>query len=120
MNDRLPKITGAKARLSALRKVTLLVLLASTLGVLWVCTSTDDIVYKLYPGLERPDTEIVTLKLGSASEVIIDGLKVDRAIMALCPCCQVPMRSNGTPGSALACCLSPRSPPYGNWGMPWS
>ena len=87
----------------SVRRKLLLILLASTRGRLRGCARTDDIVYKLYPGPERPDTEIVTLQLGSASEVIIDGLKVDRAIMALCPCCQAPMRSNGTPGSAPAC-----------------
>jgi len=64
--------------LSVRRKV-LLVLLASTLELLWSCASTDDIVYKLYPGPERPATEIVTLQLGNASEVIIDGMKVDRS-----------------------------------------
>jgi hypothetical protein len=71
-------MTEETARLSVRRKV-LLVLLASTLGLLWSCASTDDIVYKLYPGPERPDTEIVTLRLGSASELIIDGMKVDRS-----------------------------------------
>lgn len=72
-------MTEEAARLSAPREVVLLFLLASMLGLLWSCASTDDIVYKLYPGPERPATEIVTLKLGNASEVIIDGMKVDRS-----------------------------------------
>ena len=72
-------MTEEAARLSAPREVLLLFLLASMLGLHWSCASTDDIVYKLYPGPERPATEIVTLKLGNASEVIIDGMKVDRS-----------------------------------------
>ena len=72
-------MTEETARLSVRQKLLLLFLLASTLGLLWGCASTDDIVYKLYPGIERPDTEIVTLQLGSASEAIIDGMKVDRS-----------------------------------------
>ena len=60
-------MTEETARLSVRQKLLLLFLLASTLGLLWGCASTDDIVYKLYPGIEQPDTEIVTLQLGSAS-----------------------------------------------------
>ena len=79
MDDRHTKMTKGAARLPGLRQFLLLTLLASPLGLLCGCTSTDHIVYKLYPGAERPDTEIVTLRLGSASEVIIDGRKVDRS-----------------------------------------
>lgn len=48
----------------------------ASLGLLWACASTDHIVYKLYPGPELPDTEIVTLHLGDATEAIVDGFAV--------------------------------------------
>jgi len=62
-----------------LRDLIILSLLAGMLGLLAGCASTDNVVYKLYAGPERADTEIVTLHLAHASEVIIDGMKVDRS-----------------------------------------
>lgn len=79
INNQLAKITAGSAMLSMLQKVVLLCLVTGSLGLLWSCASTKDIVYKLYPGPERPDTELVTLYLGDATEVVIDGMKVSQS-----------------------------------------
>jgi len=76
MNHWIAKITAAAKRLSTPQEAMVLYLLAGTLGLLYGCASTPDSVYKLYPGPARPDSEIVTLHLGSATEAVIDGMKV--------------------------------------------
>lgn len=44
------------------------------------CSYSNQHVYKLYPGPERPDSDVVTLQFGpGVFEVIIDGMKVSRA-----------------------------------------
>ena len=79
IKSRLTMITASTIMLLMLQKVVLLCLVTGSLGLLWSCASTNDIVYKLYPGPERPDTELVTLHLGDADEVVIDGMKVARS-----------------------------------------
>jgi hypothetical protein len=73
------KLNAVVLRVATPRKLIVLYFMAGTLGLLGGCASTDDVVYKLYAGPQRPDTEIATLHLGHASEVIIDGMKVNRS-----------------------------------------
>ena len=48
--------------------------------VITSCGLTNHYVYKLYPGPELPDSEVVTLVFGSGiHEVTIDGMKVKRS-----------------------------------------
>lgn len=51
------------------------------LGLLAGCESTSEFAYKLYPGQELPDTELVTLSFGDngINEVLINGIMVQRS-----------------------------------------
>lgn len=52
-----------------------------TLGLLAGCETTSEFVYKLYPGPELPDTELVTLSFGDngIDRVLINGVVAQRS-----------------------------------------
>jgi len=42
------------------------------------CATPESVVYKLYPGPNRPDSGVATLELYNASSAVIDGFRVSR------------------------------------------